>query len=383
MGKPIRVLHCPTTVGGNPQGLARAERELGLASVAVAFGTNYLKYETDEVLYTSDRPQAVKDFRQWQLLWRIAREFDVVHYNFGTTILPSYYPPQKYIGAKYPRAFYQAFDLYRRFQDMRDLPLLKRLGKKIAVTYQGEDARQGDYCRDHFEISPVGEVAPGYFSPEADEHNRRRIAAFDKYADRIYALNPDLLHVLPARAEFMPYASVDPRKWVPPADVRVGESKRPTVVHAPTDRRAKGTRFVLEAVERLRGDGVDFEFVLVEGLSHQEAVQLYKRADLLVDQLLYGWYGALAVELMALGRPVVCYIRQEDLKFIPAGMREDLPIINATPASVYEVLKEWLTVRRGELRAAGERGRAYVEAWHDPLKIAARLKADYEAMLAA
>jgi glycosyltransferase involved in cell wall biosynthesis len=104
---------------------------------------------------------------------------------------------------------------------------------------------------------------------------------------------------------------------------------------------------------------------------------------LLIDQLLVGWYGGLAVECMALGKPVVCYIREEDLKFIPARMRRDLPIIQATPATLYTVLKAWLTVRQDELRQAGHQGRMYVEQWHDPLKIAAKLQSEYEAILAS
>src|SRR5262249_48350106 len=114
-----------------------------------------------------------------------------------------------------------------------------------------------------------------------------------------------------------------------------------------------------------------------------EALDAYARADILVDQLLLGWYGGAAVECMALGKPVICYIREDDLKFIPEEMRQELPIIHASSATIYAVLKEWLTVRRHELPALGRRCRAYVERWHDPLKIAAGLKADYEAILAS
>ena len=53
---PIRVLHCPELVGGNAQQLARAERALGLESVAVAFEQTVFAYDTDEVLFApSDR----------------------------------------------------------------------------------------------------------------------------------------------------------------------------------------------------------------------------------------------------------------------------------------------------------------------------------------
>src|SRR5262249_45058988 len=153
--------------------------------------------------------------------------------------------------------------------------------------------------------------------------------------------------------------------------------------HAPSHRGFKGTRYVLDAIKRLQTeDAIDFEFILVEKLSHQDAIEVYKRADLLVDQLLAGWYGALAVELMALGKPVICYLRQEDFRFLPPGMGEELPMIGATPNSIYTVLKDWLTAPRSELIRLGQRGRQFMERWHNPLSIANDLKQRYEAVLA-
>ena len=296
--------------------------------------------------------------------------------------MPRYLPGSKVIGSKYPRLFYEANDLYRRLEDMCDLPLLKKAGCGIAVTFQGDDARKGDFCRANFKISPAHEVDSEYYTPASDDDKRRRIERFAKHADKIYALNPDLLHILPSKAEFLPYANVDLEDWSPPRGAEVQPPKRLRVLHAPTHRGAKGTRHVLNAVRRLQDeDKIDFEFTLVEGLPRAEARRLYEGADLLVDQLLCGWYGGLAVELMALGKPVICYLREGDLKFIPTAMREQLPMINATPETIYDVVKEWLTVRRESLPEVGRRSRAYVERWHDPLKIAARLKHDYECIL--
>jgi glycosyltransferase involved in cell wall biosynthesis len=379
MKKPIRVLHCPTSVGGNPQALARAERELGLQSIAVAFDQNYLSYTTDETLFKPGEHQLIRESKQWRLIWRILRKVDIVHYNFGSTIFSDALAAN-HTGSKYPQVLYKTFEAYRRLATIFDLPFLKRAGKKIVVTYQGDDARQGDFCRAAFEISPAAEVEPGYYTAESDERKRHSIARFERYADRIYALNPDLMHVLPPRAEFLPYANVDLREWTPSALSEL--PKRLMVLHAPTHRGAKGTSYILEAVKRLQEeDGLEFDFRLVEGISHQEARQLYERADLLIDQLLCGWYGGLAVEFMALGKPVICYLREQDLSFLPPPMRDDLPVINATPKTIYQVLKEWLTARRQDLLATGTRGRLYVERWHDPLKIAARLKKDYETIM--
>lgn len=84
---------------------------------------------------------------------------------------------------------------------------------------------------------------------------------------------------------------------------------------------------------------------------------------------------------MALGKPVVCYIREEDLKFIPPLMKKDLPIINANPDNIFEILKG-LVEDRGKLNLIGEQSRAYVERWHDPMKIAERMKEAYESLCA-
>jgi glycosyltransferase involved in cell wall biosynthesis len=110
---------------------------------------------------------------------------------------------------------------------------------------------------------------------------------------------------------------------------------------------------------------------------------VYEDADLVVDQLLVGWYGGLAVEAMALERPVVAYLREEDLGFLPPDMRAELPVVSAEPATIYDVLKALLTTRRGELADLGRRGRAFVCRWHDPLRIAEELRADYEAAVAS
>ncbi len=266
---------------------------------------------------------------------------------------------------------------YRALFEFADVALFKRAGKGIAVTYQGDDARQGDYCRAHHDITFAGEVEPGYYTARSDAHKRRQIARFGRYADRVYALNPDLLRVVPAAA-FLPYAHVDPRAWEP---VYPAPRTRPRVLHAPSHRAVKGTRFILAAAERLRQEGVPFDLELVENLPYAEAVKRYRDADLVVDQLLAGWYGGFAVEAMALGKPVVAYLRESDLNVVPREMRTALPVIQATPESVYDVLKEWLTVRRHALPARGRASRTYVERWHDARAIAKRVVADYEAIL--
>ncbi len=379
-GRQIRVLHCPKSVAGHPQALARAERSLGLASRAVALTPHPFGFTGDghdTFLCGENASLFWREINRWRLFSEACNGYDIVHFNFGEAILPTRLSLAR-ADSRLLRALAMPYAAVIEFMDIR---FLKAAGKGIVVTYQGDDARQSDYCARHFEINATSEVYAGYYSKHSDACKRRCIAAFDRYADRIFALNPDLLHVLPERATFLPYAHVDLNDFRPKPKT-VEAHARPHVVHAPSYRGVKGTRFVLDAVSRLKADGLDFDFTLVEGRQHADARRIYEEADLFVDQLLIGWYGGVAVEAMALAKPVIGYIREEDLKFVPQGMRKDLPIIRATPRSICDVLRECLTSRFDELALIGSRGRAYVEKWHDPIKIAGRLKTEYEAILA-
>lgn len=346
----LRVLHAPGIVGGNPGNLARAERALGLASWCLTNEPNPRCYPVDEQVPGPSEGRLRYELQRWRLLARVLRDFDVIHFNFGRTFFP------------------YVFQL--------DLPILKAAGKRIFMTYQGDDARQGDYSLANFEITFASRVPPGYYSAKTDATKRRSIARVGRYANGIYALNPDLLHVLPEKAQFLPYANVDLEAWRP---VRWPDNPVPVVVHAPTHRLVKGTDLVLQAAEQLRRAGEKFELILIENLSREEARRAYERADLAIDQLFAGWYGGFAVEMMALGKPVLCYLREGDLKFLPHEQREELPLITVQPDTLAATLQEWLRAPRARLQEFGRRGRMYVEKWHDPLKIAARLKADYEA----
>lgn len=373
-----KVLHCAHLVGGQATSLARAERLLGAQSRAVSWQPSVFGYPADEILWPEGAGLVTQEAARWRLLARAVRDFDVIHYNYGAPILN-----WGALDGRHKRMAGGLGGVYAAFNRLIELPLVKRMGRVVAVTYQGDDARQGDYCREHFDITFAREVDETYYSPAIDDAKRDRIARFDRHADLIYALNPDLLHVLPERAKFLPYAHIDLDAWSPVQDNGRPVDAPPLLVHAPSHRGVKGTRYMLEALERLRQQGVAFELQLVEGLTQSEARRVYERADLVLDQLLAGWYGGFAVEVMALGKPVICYLRHSDFGFLPEGMAADMPIIDASPLNIEAVLRDWLTRPRSQRIEQGLKGRRYVERWHNPGLIAARLLTDYRRALQA
>jgi hypothetical protein len=150
------------------------------------------------------------------------------------------------------------------------------------------------------------------------------------------------------------------------------------IVHAPTNRAAKGSALLIEAVEKL-AEKYPVELVLIENISHSEALRLYEQADLVVDQLLAGWYGGFAVEVMKMGKPLAVYIREDDLKYVPEAMVHDLreAVINVNPNNISEVLEMYLQ-NRELLKQKSLAGYDYVMKWHDPVYVAGLTKQVYE-----
>jgi glycosyltransferase involved in cell wall biosynthesis len=146
---------------------------------------------------------------------------------------------------------------------------------------------------------------------------------------------------------------------------------RPVILHAPSSRRRKGTEHVLAACE-----GLDADLVLVEGLHHSEAFERYREADIVVDQLNSGWYGLLAIECMALGKPVVGHLHEEATRRTEEAFGMPVPIVSATKEELRARI-EPLVASAAERRRLGEASRAYVERVHDLEQVADRLLALY------
>lgn len=329
MHDPPRILHAPANQGNNPQRLMQAERTLGLASDMVDFSPNYLRYSEEGAIDLSGRSTAAKARARLGALLRAAPRYDVFHYNAGAPIIP----------------------VRARGHVANEVGLLKRLGKIVVVTWQGCDARPRSACR----CERAECIRDDPWRPLERE-------AMLRHADRAFFLNPDLAQWLPG-ARFMPYANVDVHAI---EEQPMPERERFVVAHAPTNRLVKGTDDVVAAVEQLRSEGLSVELDLIEGMPNEQALRRFAAADVIVDQLVLGWYGGLAVECMAMGRPVVCHI---DEVTNPFGER--LPIVRAQAQNLASVLRE-LAGDPERRRGLGRAGREFAIAEHSPLTIARR-----------
>ena len=376
--KPIHVIHLPTTVGGNPQGLSSHLNKTGLTSETWTFKSSYYQYAVDRVISLPQDNLLVSELKRFVALSYVFRS-DVVFFNFGQTLFQQFPPVDASEHSVLRRLLMYIYRRYSRLMQAIELGLLRLQNKVLFVQYQGDDARQGAFLRDNYRISLASQVPYGYYTPESDNLKRQQISLITGLCSKVYALNPDLLHVLPAGTEFLPYSHISLKEWSPSYTQMANRPLR--IAHAPSHRGVKGTTLILDALDVLSSQGLSFELVLVEGLSNAEAKDIYESVDILVDQLFAGWYGGVAVEAMSLGKPVVSYIRHEDLRFIPAEMQAELPIVCATPDNIQEVLRTLVQMPRSELLDLAMRSRRYVERWHDPELIAHRIHDDIKTAL--
>ena len=159
------------------------------------------------------------------------------------------------------------------------------------------------------------------------------------------------------------------------APVPPKERRRPVVVHAPSSRTRKGTEHVLAAC-----GGLDVELRIVEGLRHDEAFAHYREADLVVDQLNAGWYGILAIECLALGKPVLTFLHDEARRRTEEAYSTEIPLVGVTAETLRDRLAELVEAGPAEWRRIGEASRAYVEQVHDVERVADALVELYEGL---
>lgn len=162
--------------------------------------------------------------------------------------------------------------------------------------------------------------------------------------------------------------SIDTADWAPLSSSDASVSDGPfKILHAPNHREIKGTPHILRAVEELKAEGLSVELILAEKKPNHEIRELIRSSDVVIDQLVVGWYAMFAIETMALGKPVICNMRQDlENLYRVAGLYdpgETIALIHACPLTIKDVLRR-LYYDRKELEHRAAMGRTYVQKHH-------------------
>lgn len=134
----------------------------------------------------------------------------------------------------------------------------------------------------------------------------------------------------------------------------------------------KCTHIYLDLFEKFKAEGLPTELIFFHGLPNKIIKYYQMQADIVVDMLTFGFFGANVREAMMLGKPVICYLRPEWLdemrKEIPEYVNE-LPVISATPETIEAILRELIT-NKEKRKEVGIRSREFAVKWHGSINAA-------------
>jgi glycosyltransferase involved in cell wall biosynthesis len=364
----MRILQGMTDIASQAGYSAQGLRALGHEVCCATFTPNmYSAAELDVVLHPDGLPRRPMRWAKCVgFAWKALRRFDAFHFHFGASLLP--------------------YNL--------DIGILRRMDKPVFVEFHGSDLRGGAFWK----RNPYARLYPGY---DDRARLRKHMCKLARKSTAVIVHDWELENYLPddVNVYYVPLrlgiqapepdgisreessgnkifpspcdaegstegSKAPPRYFCAPADV-------PLIAHMPSDPAVKGPALIEAILKRLSSTH-PFECRSVRQITPHEVQRLLRESTIVIDQVVIGVYGMLAIETMACARPVVSYLREDLRRYYP----EDLPVINATIDSLEEVLSELLRDPH-RLAGIGRAGRRYVRKYHDCTKVAHLLERIY------
>lgn len=333
---------------------AQADRLLGFRSHSLVFVTYHISRNFDfnlrKLVNATAKlaPQLSQALERMILAWAIAR-YDVFHFFYDRGLM---------------------LPVTRFGVNPQELDLLRSAGKRVYLYAYGADVRRRGATLALGKWNFCTECPdPGRFCVCDDASGSEIMEGMCERVTQAVALGDMLAYVPDARN--MHYWPIDT------AAIPLGAPSRRDgplkIAHAPNHTHFKGSGHLEAAIEKLRSQGHQIEYVKVQGVPNTEVIRLFGEADIVADQFIGGAYGYTALEAMARGKPVLTYTRGPELIEAP----EDCPLINVTPDTLEETLL-WCVTHRDKLAAIGAQGRAYIERWHSISAVASRFGQMYE-----
>lgn len=334
--KPRPVLQYGNLAGW-PFKLANGLSAIGQPSISVIpedrdFSDLSRKLPFHETISKNKSPRFMKGMQRLRFLLGVPSRFSLVHYHASHFLR----------GNKH---------------HVLEGPYLKSLHVPMIVSFAGSDARilaKAAARNPYFyrNVDPVHDAAIEKYLTSISRNIR--FAATD--CEMVEYVAPYFEHVFTFR---QPINLEEITYNVPRHD------RPPVLLHVPTDTEVKGTSHIIAAVERLQVEGHLCEFRIKRKLTQSELYREIEDCDIYVDELRCGSYGVTATEAMAAGKATVSFIRPDLVNKYPS----DLPIVNANPESIYEILRRLVTDADFRIQRS-EAGRRYVEKYHDSLVVA-------------
>lgn len=340
-------------------------REMGIhADYMVSYynsnAYSFLEMDPDYVLECENDDQAFISGRRVEFFLYALSHYDIFHFHSNCSLL---------FGCNY-------------LMSNCDMPYIKKMGKKIVQSYWGfcDNRRMEDSSGAHVsECDVCKQLRP--VRCESMEYNSLISRSF-KYSD---------VMLTNARA----VAQYNVFKWMDnPIDLNrysFSEDGIPTQFRLENDGKikiyhsfgnavkrddVKGTKYIIEAVDRLKNEGYNVELIYLNDVQHNDIRYYQAQADIVVDQLYAGWYGSTGAECLSLGKIVITYVNPDVANYVEKNLNRELPLISATTNTIYDVLKDVLD-NPEKYEVYKSKARKFAEKYHDYKVVAGELFSIY------
>jgi hypothetical protein len=239
-----------------------------------------------------------------------------------------------------------------------DIRALRNAGLRVGLVSHGSDLRVPSMHAQMYPDSPFHDTSWDSV-PILERNATRNRALMNSYDGPTFVSTLDLLDYAPS-ATWCP-GVVDVKVWACPTAVL--ERTVPVVVHAPSRGRLKGSHLIDPIMEDLDKRGI-IEYRRIQRVEPADMPELYKDADIVIDQFTMGLYGVAACEAMAAGRVVVSFVGDTVRARAQEMTGREPPIIEGSPNTLVDVIDQILD-NREQARATAAAGPAYVQANHD------------------
>ena len=336
--KGASVMFAPTSIAGVGMRLAKWLKERGVHTTTVDYFPSYLAYPADYTYNGKSKADALP-FLDHTL--QLAEKHDIICFDYGCSF--KYFP-----GLGMPNYNEDA----TVDQPYTDLLPLKDKGKKIFFIYWGSDCFNSSST--HYRYLNYLGFNDIPHPPWQNRFQYNNIKAMEKLADAIIA-PAYFARVLPRTPPFWDICC-DLDMWKPKTNYRNQVNK---VLTAPTSMHKKNYGLVQACLNSLTARHPEITPFCVQNQPNHLVPELYADADIGIDQA-SGGFGLLAVEMMALGLPVI-----SNYEFAREGCwREEAPLLQfSNIRELYARLEECVQNPQA-LQAIGKKGREYVEAYH-------------------
>jgi glycosyltransferase involved in cell wall biosynthesis len=299
-----------------------ADRALNVSAKSLVFTTYHISSNFDVVLseiqnrLVAERGQDWVLFRWMILIWAIAN-YDFFHlYNDRGLIEPAG-------GYGSPR-----FGI-----SLREMEIYRAADKRLYTYAYGADHRLRQKTLGLGEWSFCSECPePGTFCVCDDVGGGEMLRVIREHSTAVIA-HGLAMKIIPG-ARNIPYIAVDASKLRSKLPRRVNPDQF-VIGHFPNHGYFKGSKYLEAAIRKLQAEGHNIEFLQLSGKPNEEIREAMSEIDVLVDQLVSGSFGLTAIEAMALGCPVICYLHDG----VAIAEPDACPVIPANPETIADVLR--------------------------------------------